>query len=174
MRHILSAAVVLGVLWAAWSTYGPRAGESCAAAAPEKGAAAATPPAKPDAPAPELDPMSANGACYVCHMTFVKEEISKVHLAAKVPCSKCHGTSAKHANDEDIGASKPDIIYKHDQVDAMCQKCHEQHDAPARAVIARFVERKLDAKTTACTGCHGEHKIEAPAEAAAAATATGG
>jgi hypothetical protein len=117
-------------------------------------------PAKADAPAPQIDPMSANAACYVCHMTFITEELSRVHLKEKVDCIKCHGLSAKHANDENVGATKPDKTFKHDQIDKMCAECHDEHDAPARAVVARFLERKLTAKTTACTDCHGTHKIE--------------
>ena len=109
----------------------------------------------------ETDPLGANAACYVCHMTFVKEELSKVHLAAKVGCVKCHGLSAKHANDENIGATKPDITYKRNQVNAACAKCHGAHNVPARKVVGRFVERRLPAAPSpVCTDCHGAHKIE--------------
>jgi cytochrome c553 len=112
-------------------------------------------------PAEETDPLGANAACYVCHITFVKEELSKVHLAAKVACVKCHGLSDKHANDENIGATKPDIMYKRDQIDASCVKCHERHDVPPGKVIARFEERKLGISTKpVCSDCHGTHKIE--------------
>jgi predicted CXXCH cytochrome family protein len=115
--------------------------------------------------APEEDPLGPNGACYVCHTTFVKEELAKTHLAQKVGCVKCHGLSAKHANDEDIGATKPDVIYPRDKVDAGCRECHDQHNAPARKVVERFIERKLPPKSTAiCTDCHGTHKIERSAE----------
>lgn len=62
----------------------------------------------------EIDPMGPNGACYVCHIPFVQEDISKIHLAKKVTCVKCHGISAAHANDEDIGATKPDHYYNRD------------------------------------------------------------
>lgn len=116
-----------------------------------------------EVPGEETDPLGANAACYVCHMTFVKEDLARVHLKAKVPCTKCHGLSDKHANDEHIGATKPDITYRRDQIDASCTKCHEKHDAAAKKVIARFVERKLSGTPT-CTGCHGTHKIERPAE----------
>jgi len=135
---------------------------------------AAKPAAKPradgkDEPPDEdeddlTNPLGANAACYVCHMTFVREELSKVHLAAKVGCIKCHGLSAGHANDEDIGATKPDVTFQHDQVDKMCGECHDEHDVSARKVVARFLQRKLAPKTTACTDCHGTHKIERSAE----------
>ena len=128
--------------------------------------AAFEPPGESDAPAEKageagekIDPLSANANCYVCHMTFVREPISKVHFKAKVNCIKCHGLSAAHANDEDIGATKPDVMYKRGQVDAMCRKCHEEHDVPAAEVVGRFIERKPDRSPAVCTDCHGQHKI---------------
>ena len=111
------------------------------------------------------DILGANAACYVCHMTFVKEELAKTHLAAKVGCIKCHGPSTKHANDEHIGATKPDITFQRRQVDAMCGKCHKGHDVAAGKIVARFVERKLPTGTAPlCTECHGTHKIAKAAE----------
>ena len=76
-------------------------------------------------------------------------------------CIECHGLSAAHANDEDIGATKPDIVYRRDQIDAMCRKCHTEHDVLPRDVIARFLERKLTVSPAVCTDCHGKHRIEA-------------
>jgi hypothetical protein len=127
----------------------------------EKEPAAAAAPSGEDA----SDPAGANAACYVCHMTFVKEELAKVHLKAKVGCIQCHGLSAKHANDENIGATKPDITFKHDQIDPACAKCHEGHNVPAKKVVARFTERHLPANSAPiCTDCHGQHKIARAAE----------
>jgi len=118
-----------------------------------------------DEPAPEMDPLSLNGACYVCHIPFVKEDLAKVHLAEGISCAKCHGLSDKHANDENVGATKPDILYSRDKVDKSCEECHDTHDAPAKQVLARFAERKLNLKTqTICTDCHGTHKIDRSAE----------
>jgi hypothetical protein len=109
-----------------------------------------------------IDPLGPNAACYVCHMTFVREELSKVHLVQKVTCVKCHGVSAGHANDEDIGATPPDITYKRHKVDASCSECHKEHDVSPRKVVARWLERKLSHKSPVCTDCHGTHKIERP------------
>jgi len=149
------AAVALGVCW----QQGP---QQALAEKPKT-------PAKPSAesrPSDEAtDPIGANGACYVCHMTFIKEELAKVHLKAKVGCVKCHGLSAKHANDENIGATKPDITFKRKDVDAACQKCHEGHNVAAKKVIARYLDRHLPAGSAPiCTDCHGTHKIERTAE----------
>jgi hypothetical protein len=113
---------------------------------------------------PLIDPLSVNAACYVCHMTFVGEELSTVHLQEKTTCIDCHGLSAPHANDENIGATPPDVVFKRDQVDASCEKCHEEHDAPGAEVVARFLERKLAGPRPICTDCHGTHKIEQPEE----------
>ena len=149
------ALVALGLLLAPALLSGPRLAE------------ADDPPGKnadKETPSEDTNPLGANAACYVCHMLFVREELSKVHLHGKVGCIKCHGLSAGHANDEDIGATKPDIMYKRDQVDAMCAKCHEEHDVPAVAVIGRWRERNLSANPPVCTDCHGTHKIERPEE----------
>jgi len=130
------------------------------AAAPD----AETAPAGKDAT--EVDPLGPNAACYVCHMTFIKEELAKVHLAEKIACTNCHGLSDKHANDENIGATKPDIVYSRDKVDKSCEQCHDTHDAPAKKVLARFTERRLSLqRPVICTDCHGTHKIDRSAEA---------
>ncbi|NQU20400.1 MAG: cytochrome c3 family protein [Candidatus Nealsonbacteria bacterium] len=130
--------------------------------------AAFEPPDDSDAPAADsgdtIDPLSTNATCYVCHTMFVREPISKVHFKAKVTCIDCHGLSAAHANDEDVGATKPDVMYKRGRVDKMCSKCHKEHDVPAAEVIGRFIERKPAQSPAVCTDCHGRHKIEPPEE----------
>ena len=108
------------------------------------------------------NPMGPNAGCYVCHMTYVKEPMSRLHLKHKVFCIDCHGVSAPHANDEDIGATKPDIYFKRHQVNASCRKCHEEHDAAPEKVIERYIERKLTTKSPVCTDCHGSHRIKRP------------
>jgi hypothetical protein len=100
----------------------------------------------------ETNPLGANAACYVCHMTFVGEELSKTHLQAKITCVDCHGLSAGHANDENIGATPPDISFDREEVDAMCLKCHERHD-----ILTKEVAVRTDPPT--CTDCHGGHRI---------------
>jgi hypothetical protein len=114
----------------------------------------------------EEDVLGANAGCYVCHMTFVNEELATTHLTAKVACVKCHGTSAAHANDENIGATKPDIVFGHEGINPSCRKCHMKHDAPPEKVLARWQERSRSAYTATqpalgpvCTDCHGEHRI---------------
>lgn len=108
-------------------------------------------------PSGQIDPMSVNAACYVCHMTFVGEMISKTHFSKGVTCIKCHGVSAGHANDEDIGATKPDVTYSRGQVDRACMKCHKKHKI-SDAKPARFDRYPV------CTDCHGKHRIGSAVE----------
>ncbi|MHC4402811.1 MAG: cytochrome c3 family protein [Planctomycetota bacterium] len=119
------------------------------------------PPAETsDEDVPEIDPLGPNSACYVCHIPFVREELGRDHLREKITCIDCHGLSAGHANDEDVGATPPDKTYQRHQVDASCAECHEEHDVPAKQIIARFLERKPPKRPAVCTDCHGTHKIE--------------
>lgn len=153
-----SALLWLATAPAQWRLLGAE-GDGASSKTPSSESPADKPPAAESESAE--DPLGPNGACYVCHMTFVKEELAKTHLTHKIACVKCHGLSEKHANDENIGATKPDITYRRTAVDASCQKCHEGHNASARKVVARFVERKLSPqKESVCTDCHGTHKID--------------
>ncbi len=130
---------------------------------PGKGAGESGDLASDDEAIEEVHPMMVNAACCVCHIPFVREELGKVHAVARVTCIKCHGLSAGHANDEDVGATKPDVYFARKEVGPMCRKCHENHDVPPEQVVARFVERRLPPKRkTICTDCHGSHKIERP------------
>ena len=112
----------------------------------------------------QLDPLGANAACYVCHMTYVKEELSTLHLKEKIDCITCHGVSAGHANDENVGATKPDITFKREQVGASCRECHADHNASPEAVIAQWIELGSPKQAPVCTDCHGKHRIEKAAE----------
>ncbi len=120
----------------------------------------AAPTTRPAGTSPSIDPdvLGANTGCYVCHMTFIKEELAKSHLAKNVGCIKCHGPSIKHANDEDVGATKPDITYPRGQVNESCRKCHVTHDVAPEKVAARVIERGVS-KQPVCTDCHGAHRI---------------
>jgi len=115
------------------------------------------------------NPMGPNAACYVCHMTYVKEPMSRLHLKQKVYCIDCHGPSIAHANDEDIGATKPDMYFKRGQVNASCRKCHSDHDAKPELVIKRYIDRKLTTDSPVCTDCHGQHRIKRDKDAKPAA-----
>ncbi|GAF76222.1 unnamed protein product, partial [marine sediment metagenome] len=97
---------------------------------------------------------------------LVEEELSVTHLEAKVGCTQCHGMSAGHANDEDIGATPPDVMIGSDEINLFCRTCHETHDVKPDKVVTRWLERSKRKPTTqpvqqavTCTDCHGEHKI---------------
>ncbi len=129
---------------------------SASASASTSASSRGEPPGDQDA----SDVLGGNAACLVCHLTFVKEPLARSHQLKGVSCTKCHGASVAHANDEHIGATRPDITYPRAKVDGACAVCHEEHDVPATKVIARFLERKLPAQpVTICTDCHGSHRI---------------
>ena len=124
---------------------------------PSSASAFRQPPGVPDA----TDVLGANAACLVCHLTFVKEPLARSHQLKGVSCTRCHGASVAHANDEHIGATRPDVTYRREKVDGACAVCHEKHDVPATKVIGRFLERKLPPRPAAiCTDCHGAHRID--------------
>jgi len=102
----------------------------------------------------EKDPLSPNGACYVCHTNFVGEQLSRSHLKAKVACTGCHGLSEGHANDKNIGATPPDRRFSREQVRNLCGGCHERQRLAAEKAAA-------DGPTKVCTDCHGTHRIKA-------------
>jgi hypothetical protein len=110
-------------------------------------------------PAADENPLAANAGCYVCHMTFVREELAKKHVEKQVPCTKCHGVSAKHANDENIGATRPDVTFTRAQVNAACRACHPRHDVAPEKVIVRWKQRGNGRPEPVCTDCHGQHHI---------------
>ena len=135
--------------------------EAIARARPAQSSSSASSSDQPPAAQDATDVLGANAACLVCHLTFVKEELVKTHQKKGVGCIKCHGPSVAHANDEHIGATKPDITYPRAKVDPSCANCHDKHDVPPRKVIARFLERKLPRQPAPiCTDCHGTHRIE--------------
>lgn len=106
--------------------------------------------------------LTKNQACFVCHVNYKEDPLVAWHASAEIGCTACHGTSYPHRNDEN-NTTPPDVMYPARKVDALCRKCHETHDAPAGAVIARWLERhpgKTDPKGIVCTDCHGDHRLK--------------
>ncbi len=160
-RLSLLAPLVLTGLAAGFGMVGIGAPRVECAGTPRSAAASASGHSQPPGDQDASDVLGANAACLVCHLTFVKEPLARSHQLQGVSCTKCHGASVAHANDEHIGATRPDITYPRAKVDGACAVCHEEHDVPATKVIARFLERKLPARpVTICTDCHGSHRIE--------------
>jgi hypothetical protein len=161
MRRVWRTGSLLAALFAASlfsTTCAPRRSEVSTAPTESE------PPGEnePSEESEETNPLGANAACYVCHIPFVKEELSKVHLQEKITCIRCHGLSAGHANDEDIGATPPDKSYERGQVNAFCRTCHREHDVPPEQVIERWLARRGSESAESmpvCTDCHGTHRI---------------
>jgi hypothetical protein len=102
-----------------------------------------------------------NESCYVCHANYTEEELVVRHGQGDVSCLDCHGNSEDHRNDED-NVTPPDKMYALEDVDKMCRKCHDTHDAAAQDVVKLWQERcphKTDPKTVVCTDCHFHHRL---------------
>jgi hypothetical protein len=165
VRPFVRVALAAGMFAACFvGCSGARPGDDAqgAAAEPDR---QVSPPSQQDAGA-EL--LGRNAGCYVCHMTFVGEELTVTHLEAGHGCVACHGPSAGHANDENIGATPPDRVFRRDEINPFCRECHPTHDVPPELVIARWLERTRErgiapaqADTPTCTDCHGRHTIAA-------------
>ena len=122
-----------------------------------------------EAPAPQNGiPKADNGLCYVCHLTLKTEEITTTHLAEGHACTKCHGPSNDHMQDE-MQMTTPDLLYGRTEVDGMCGKCHDDphEDKPAEVKAFRDKWRgrprpngRAITETSICTDCHGTHNID--------------
>ncbi len=93
-----------------------------------------------------------NSRCHVCHLNFEEEPVALAHARAGVGCDTCHGRSAAHCGDEN-NLAPPDILYRLDQVNAACGKCHIHLSAEHAGVVAGSPEKKH------CTDCHGRHRL---------------
>jgi hypothetical protein len=164
------AMVVVASLATIWST----APNLAAAEVPQAPAAkGGLPPLKVDRGAPLLleepkakkttkkGPVADNQACFVCHANYQEEELVTVHADNNVGCIKCHGESLPHRNDEN-NTTPPDKMYPATAIDKMCGECHDEHNAPAKKVLARWQERcpKKGADQIVCTDCHGDHRLK--------------
>jgi hypothetical protein len=118
-----------------------------------------------EAASPTSEPLEVaaadNQPCFVCHVNYEDETLASGHAAEGIGCVTCHGDSFAHRNDEN-NTTPPDVIYAASAIDPACGKCHRTHDAPAREVVALWLERcpeKRDPATIVCTDCHGEHRL---------------
>jgi len=109
-----------------------------------------------------------NSVCVVCHLDLAAEELVAKHIPAGVGCATCHGESPRHVDDE-MGTTRPDLLYGRAQVDAFCLPCHPQHKDPAKVTAFRAEwrdrvrpngRRILD--SSPCTDCHGAHVLLRP------------
>jgi len=111
---------------------------------------------------PEAELTVDNSACYVCHANLKTDALVIKHGENDVACADCHGQSLAHRNDED-NATPPDKMFGPHNIDTLCQSCHDEHDAAARKVLARWQKRcpqKTDPQTINCTDCHFHHRLD--------------
>jgi len=158
-----------------WQVGGPNGnyGENAWAAAPDGREDGMAPPCREHAcPTTKLRvEVKSNDPCYVCHMPFLKESLATAHAKKKVWCGTCHGPSIAHIEDEHIGATPPDVVFKKDQIDRMCGECHDRKKHPEltkktrskRLAEGRKAQREIKGRrvkvTGVCTDCHGRHWI---------------
>lgn len=125
---------------------------------------------KPGPAKPEAQPAN-NDQCYVCHLPFTEEKLATIHARERVWCVKCHGLSAAHMSDETIGATRPDRVFRKEQIAVLCAECHEKGDHPklkdedrakrlaqSQKAQTEIKGRKVEVKGV-CTDCHGTHWI---------------
>jgi len=121
--------------------------------------------AQTDEAAPALP--ETNARCELCHINLAKEELVTAHLAQGVTCAHCHGYSAEHRDDE-MSATKPDVMFGRAEVAPFCLGCHGEHKSPelVEAFLTEWKGKRREngrlilAKPT-CTDCHGTHVLTA-------------
>ncbi len=116
----------------------------------------------PMAPAGGAEIKADNFSCFVCHANYQEEEFVLAHAKEDIGCIECHGPSHAHRDDEG-NVTPPDVMYPSEEIKKNCAKCHEDHDVPARKVIARWQQRCptiTDPGKIVCTDCHGQHRLK--------------
>ena len=100
-----------------------------------------------------------NSYCYVCHVNYKAEDITKVHEKYSIGCEACHGMSDNHSSDEN-GLTAPDIMFARDKITAYCTTCHSPDTLRKVRKHRRFVFTDNSKIQKVCTECHGEHRLE--------------
>ena len=106
-----------------------------------------------DAPEP-----ADNSFCYVCHLNYEDEELSRIHQPAGIGCETCHGISDKHSADED-STIPPDIMYPTAGIIPFCLACHEKEQLLDEEDHKDLFALDADPNKS-CTDCHGKkHRL---------------
>jgi len=109
---------------------------------------------------PPTGSVADNSRCFVCHISYMQEDITVIHARANIGCAKCHGDCDAHIADESWAwgenGTAPDIMYPRPKINPFCMGCHpkdeigtEQH----KPLLANTGEKKY------CTDCHGNHRL---------------
>jgi hypothetical protein len=105
-------------------------------------------------------PIADNSRCFVCHLSYVEEDLALTHALQEIGCAQCHGESDAHIADEPWTSggtgTAPDIIVLPHQVNEFCMDCHARDtlSMPDHNILET---NKADASR--CTDCHGEHRL---------------
>jgi len=109
---------------------------------------------------PPAGPVADNSRCYVCHMSYMKEDLAVVHAEADIGCADCHGDCDEHIADESWAWGKngtpPEIMYPRPKINPFCMDCHPKKK------IGRLEHKRFfagTAKEKYCTDCHGDHRL---------------
>lgn len=107
--------------------------------------------------------LKSNSACMVCHIDFADEELTVQHQEAGVMCAACHDPCLEHMDDE-MAATRPDLLFGRAEVEEMCRDCHDEHEKPEEVETFRkeWLGRRrpngqVITKQSICTDCHGRH-----------------
>ena len=142
-------AVLAGALMAAGALLAWLGSPGACGEPPSSAAGEAAPAAKPE-PAD-------NSYCFVCHVNYEGEKLTKGHQLAGVGCEKCHGPSIKHSGDED-GLTPPDKMFAKVDVNPFCMSCHEKEKLLKRDEHKDFFKELQPDET--CGDCHSEkHRL---------------
>jgi hypothetical protein len=108
---------------------------------------------------------ASNDYCNVCHVDMSGEELTVSHLKHEITCTKCHGDSVEHMQDEQ-GMTRADVKFGRAEVDKFCKTCHGKHEHPDK--VAAFQKEWLGktrpngrpiTEQSICTDCHGKHVV---------------
>ncbi|MBN2270542.1 MAG: cytochrome c3 family protein [Sedimentisphaerales bacterium] len=101
-----------------------------------------------------------NAACFVCHANYVEEKLAAGHAAINVGCTKCHGQSHPHRNDENH-TTPPDRMFAIEAVVPLCQECHKSAKIDPQEIetVRREQPGKPASEPVVCTDCHGKHRL---------------
>ena len=105
-----------------------------------------------------IDPAD-NSYCYVCHVNYKSEDITKVHAKYSIGCEDCHGMSDNHSSDEN-GLTAPDRMFARDKIAAYCTTCHSPDTLRKVRKHRKFVFTDNTEIQKVCMDCHGEHRLE--------------
>ena len=105
-----------------------------------------------------VDPAD-NSYCYVCHVNYKSEDITKIHQKKAIGCEACHGMSDNHSSDEN-GLTAPDRMFARDKITAYCTTCHSPDTLRKVRKHRRFVFTDNLEIQKVCTDCHGTHRLE--------------